>query len=68
VRWYTYRRVAWNFSAWICAAGLRRRDAFARELALHSALGQFWGELKAGWRRHQPAEKSPAEKSPVEKA
>lgn len=54
VRWYTYRRVAWNFGAWLCAAGLRRRDAFARELALHSALGQFWGEFKAAWRRQQP--------------
>lgn len=68
VRWYTYRRVAWNFGAWLCAAGLRRRDAFARELALHSALGQFWGELRAGWRRRQPDPKSAAENSRGEKA
>lgn len=58
VRFYTYRRVAWNLTAWLRAAGLRRRDAFARELALHSALGQLWGELKAARRRQQSAGKS----------
>ncbi len=47
VRWYTYRRVARNFAVWAAAAGRRRRDAFARELDLQSALGQLWGELKA---------------------
>jgi glycosyltransferase involved in cell wall biosynthesis len=52
VRLYTYRRVATNLTAWLRAAALRRRDAFALELALHSALGQFWGELKAARRRH----------------
>jgi glycosyltransferase involved in cell wall biosynthesis len=58
VRLYTYRRVAWNLTAWLKAASLRRRDAFARELALHSALGQLWGELKAARRRDRPVEDS----------
>lgn len=55
VRFYTYRRVGWNLGAWLWATMLRRRDAFARELALHSALGQLWGELKAARRRHHSA-------------
>jgi hypothetical protein len=55
---YTYRRVARNFTAWLKAASLRRRDAFAPERALHSALGQLWGELKAVRRRNRPIEES----------
>ena len=57
VRFYTYRRVGRNLVAWLWAAILRRRDTFARELAFHSALGQFWGELKSARRRQHSARK-----------
>jgi glycosyltransferase involved in cell wall biosynthesis len=55
VRLYTYRRVGRNLGAWLGAAVRRRRDMFARELELQSALGQFWGELKAARRRGRSA-------------
>ena len=52
VRLYTYRRLGRNLRRWLGAVLRRRRDAFARELELQSALGQLWGELKAARRRN----------------